>query len=54
MLKEPVETTLNPSSLTDLELLRFSEEFVHDTSGLPKAFQRELVRRFAQKLIGNI
>ena len=53
MLKEPV-TTLNPTSLSDLELLRHSEEFIHDGDGLPKAFQRELVRRFAQKLIGSI
>ena len=53
MLKEPVETTLNPSSLTDFELLRYAEALVH-TDGLPKSFQRELVRRFAQKLIGSI
>lgn len=53
MLKEPVETPIMPSSLTDFELLRFSEDFVTD-GGLPKSFQRELVRRFAQKLIGSI
>ena len=52
MLKEPVETTLSPSSLSDLELLRFAEDFVHG-DGLPKSFQRELIRRFAQKIIGT-
>jgi hypothetical protein len=52
MLKEPVETTLNPSALTDLELLRFMEEFVNG-DGMPRTFQREIVRRFAQKIIGS-
>lgn len=52
MLKEPVETTLNPSALTDLELLRFVEDFVNG-DGMPRAFQREIVRRFAQKIIGT-
>jgi hypothetical protein len=52
MLKEPVETTLNPSALTDLELLRFMEEFVNG-DGMPRTFQREVVRRFAQKIIGS-
>ena len=50
MLKEPVEQTTNPSSLTDLELLRHAEEFVYG-QGLPRNFQRELVRRFADKIV---
>ena len=50
MLKEPVETTLNPTSLTDLELLRYAEEFVYG-QGIPRNFQRELVRRFADKIV---
>lgn len=52
MLKEPVETTLNPASLTDLELLRFVEDFING-DGMPRSFQREIVRRFAQKIIGT-
>lgn len=50
MLKEPVETSLYPRTLTDYELLRFSEDFVHG-NGLPKEFQKELVKRFALKII---
>ena len=53
MLKEPVETSMNPTALSDFELLRYAEDHVHG-EGLSKAFQRELVRRFAQKLIGSI
>jgi hypothetical protein len=54
MLKEPVETTTtNPRALTDYELLRFSEDFVHG-DGLPKEFQKELVNRFASRIITGI
>ena len=50
MFKEPVETTLSPSNLTDLELLRFAEEFV-DGDGMPRDFQKELVKRYTQKIL---
>jgi hypothetical protein len=53
MLKESVETTLNPRTLTDYELLRFSEDFVYG-DGLPKEFQIELVNRFASRIITGI
>jgi hypothetical protein len=53
MLKEPVETTLNPKALTDYELLRLSEDFVYG-DGLPKDFQLELVNRFASRIITGI
>jgi hypothetical protein len=55
MFKEPVEstTTTNPRALTDYELLRFSEDFVHG-NGLPKEFQKELVNRFASRIITGI
>ena len=53
MLKEPVETTLNPRALSDYELLRFSEDFVYG-DGLPKEFQKELVNRFASRIITGI
>jgi hypothetical protein len=53
MLKEPVETVLNPKTLTDYELLRFSEDFVYG-DGLPKEFQIELVNRFASRIITGI
>jgi len=50
MLKESVETSLNPTTLTDYELLRFAEDFAYG-NGLPKEFQIELVKRFALKTI---
>lgn len=50
MYKEPVELILNPRTLTDYELLRFAEDFVYG-DGLPKEFQKELVKRFALKII---
>jgi hypothetical protein len=53
MLKESVESTLNPRTLTDYELLRFSEDFVYG-DGLPKEFQIELVNRFASRIITGI
>lgn len=39
--------TLSPQNLTDEEILRYAELHVHDAEGLPHAWQRELVRRFA-------
>jgi len=50
MLKEQVETPIYPPTLSDLELLRFCEEQVY-TQGLPINFQKELVRRFADKIV---
>lgn len=38
-----------PNSLTDRELAKFADRYVH-TSGLPSDFQRELVRRFEELL----
>jgi hypothetical protein len=49
MLKEPVDSPIYPPTLTDLELLRFAEEQVY-AQGLPRDFQKELVRRFANKI----
>lgn len=53
MLKEPVEISLNPRTLTDYELLRFAEDFAYG-DGLPKEFQIELVKRFASRIITGI
>ena len=50
MLKEQIETPIYPPSLSDLELLRFCEEYVY-TQGLPISFQKEVVRRFADKIV---
>lgn len=38
-----------PTSLTDQELVRFADRFIH-TSGLPSDYQRELLKRFEDKL----
>ena len=50
MQQTPIETQIHAASLSDLELLRFAEEFVY-AQGLPKNFQIELVRRFADKIV---
>ena len=50
MLKEQIETPIYPPTLTDLELLRFCEDHVY-THGLPISFQKEVVRRFADKIV---
>jgi hypothetical protein len=51
MLKEPVETSLTPRTLTDNELIRFAEEAVHsNVLGMTRAFQEELLRRFIQRI----
>lgn len=38
-----------PNTLTDRELVRFSEKHIL-TTGLPSDFQRELLHRFEDKL----
>ena len=50
MLKEPITSPIQPSSLTDRELLRFAEEFASNGS-MPQSFQQELVKRFYLKII---
>ena len=47
MCPEQVETrtTPVPNSLTDQELIRFADRYLH-TSGLPSDYQRELLKRF--------
>jgi len=50
MQKKPIETPIHPPTLSDLELLRFCEEYVY-TQGLPINFQKEIVRRFADKIV---
>jgi hypothetical protein len=50
MQQTPIETPIHASSLSDLELLRYAEEFAYG-QGLPKNFQIELVRRFADKIV---
>ena len=50
MLKEQIESPIHPPILSDIELLRFCEEHVY-AQGLPINFQKELVRRFADKIV---
>jgi hypothetical protein len=50
MQQTSVDSPIHASSLSDLELLRYAEEFVYG-QGLPKNFQIELVRRFADKIV---
>ena len=50
MQQTPVDSPIHAASLTDLELARFAEQFVY-SQGLPKNFQIELVRRFADKIV---
>lgn len=38
-----------PNSLTDQELVRFADRYIH-TSGLPSDYQRELLKRFEDKI----
>jgi hypothetical protein len=42
-------TTPLPNSLTDQELVKFADRYIH-TSGLPSDYQRELLKRFENKL----
>lgn len=51
MPTEQVETRVTPvpNSLTDQELVRFADRYIH-TSGLPSDYQRELLKRFEDKL----
>jgi hypothetical protein len=50
MQQTSIESPIHPPILSDLELLRFAEEFVY-AQGLPINFQKELVRRFADKIV---
>ena len=50
MQQTPIESPIHASALSDLELLRYAEEFAYG-QGLPKNFQIELVKRFALKTI---
>jgi hypothetical protein len=50
MQQTPIELPIHTASLSDLELLRFAEEFVYG-QGLPNNFQIEIVRRFADKIV---
>jgi hypothetical protein len=50
MFKEPIESTISPSSLTDIELLRFAEEFASNGT-MPQSFQQELVKRLHLRII---
>jgi hypothetical protein len=50
MLKEQIDSPIHPPILSDFELLRFCEEQVY-TQGLPINFQKEIVRRFANKIV---
>jgi hypothetical protein len=42
-------TTPLPNSLTDQELVVFADRYIH-TSGLPSDYQRELLKRFENKI----
>lgn len=49
MHKEHV-TTIDPSSLSDKELIRFAEQaVVENILGMTRAFQYELLKRFTEK-----
>jgi hypothetical protein len=50
MQQTSVDSPIHAASLSDLELVRFAEQFVY-SQGLPKNFQIELVRRFADKIV---
>ena len=49
MYKEHV-TPIDLRALTDKELIRFAEDFVNG-DGLPRSFQKELLARFALRII---
>lgn len=51
MSTEQVKTrnTLLPGSLTDKELIRYADKYLH-TCGLPHDFQVELLKRFEDKV----
>jgi hypothetical protein len=50
MQQTSIDSPIHAASLSDLELLRFAEDFVYG-QGLPNNFQIELVRRFADKIV---
>ena len=43
-------TSLDPRNLTDIELLRFAEDFVNG-DGMPRSFQKEILKRLAAKTV---
>ena len=52
MYKDQVNTPIDPSSLTDAELIRFAEELLHDSIlGMTRKFQEELLKRFTKRII---
>lgn len=54
MSTEQVKTrgTPLPSSLTDKELIKFADRYI-SLAGLPYDFQRELLKRFEDRVYGN-
>jgi hypothetical protein len=44
------ESPIHPSSLTDKELISFADRYL-DT-GMPLSFQKELLKRFNQRING--
>jgi len=44
------EAVISPQALTDKELIRFAERYL-DT-GMPLSFQKELLKRFDQRING--
>ena len=50
MQQAHVTSPIDPIALTNAELIRFAEDFVHG-DGMPQSFQQELLRRFTLKSI---
>jgi len=44
------ESAISPTALTDKELIRFAERYLD--SGMPLSFQKELLKRFNQRING--
>jgi len=44
------QTVITPAALTDKELIRFAERYLD--SGMPLSFQKELLKRFNQRING--
>jgi hypothetical protein len=51
MCPEQIETksSILPNVLTDRELVKFADRYIQ-TTGLPSNYQRELLKRFSDKL----
>lgn len=45
------KSTILPGTLSDQELIRFADRYIH-TSGLPSDYQRELLKRF-EAMVNN-